>query len=215
MSATATVQSPVQDHRFSVMWMNHPVTWDREMSKHTFPIRDWLPVSRENPYESWDIYLDQVHIILNPVDTLKEADADPANPFTYVTGDSDAYDFRVETYQLLVGFDPNGERHRMYTESAVDPNVSEQVDNVIVPVVYSSSMTLHTAVDAGDKNNRIYRPVRPDQPIAQNVASYHFASPLSVELMWPILYANQSGILSYVPNYRILRVLCDFSCRRR
>lgn len=215
MSATATVQPPVKDHRFSVMWMNHPVTWDREMSKHTFPIRDWLPVSRDNPYESWDIYLDQVHLILNPLEELIKADADPANPFAYTAGDSATYDFRVETYQLLVGFDPNGERHRLYTESASDPNASEQVDNVIVPVVYSSSLTLHPAVDSGEKYNRIYRPVRPDQPIAQNVASYHFASPLSMELMFPILFANQSGILSYVPNYRILRVLCDFSCRRR
>jgi hypothetical protein len=197
------------------MWMNHPVTWDREMSKHTFPVRDWLPASRDNPYESWDIYLDQVHLILNPLEELIAADADPANPFVYTAGDSALYDFRVETYQLLVRFDPNGERHVMYTESVEDPNTSERVDNVITPVVYSSSMTLQTAVDAGEKYNRIYRPVRPDQPIAQNVASYHFGSPLSVELLFPILFANETGILSYVPNYRILRVLCDFSCRRR
>jgi len=214
MATTASTQSPVKDHRFSVMWMNHPHTWDRAMSQHTFPIRDWLPASRENPYETWDIYLDQVHIILNPVEELILADADPLNPFTYVTGDSAIYDFRVETYQLLVRFDPNGERHLLYTEGATDPNASQQVGSVLTPLVYSSSLTLQN-VDAGDKYNRVYRPVRPEVPIAQNVAPYHFSSPLSVQFLWPILMSNENGILSFVPDYRILRVLCDFSCRRR
>lgn len=215
MATLATTQSPVTNHRFSVMWINHPVTWDREMSRHVFPIRDWLPAAREHPYETWDIYLDQVHVILNPVEALTEADADPANSFAYEMGDSADYDFRVETYQLLVRFDPNGERHVLYTESAADPNTNDRVGQVVTPTYYSSSLTLQN-VDAGEKYNRVYRPVRPDLPIARNVAPYHFGSPLTLELGWPILMANTAAnILSYVPNYRILRVLCDFSCRRR
>lgn len=202
------------EHRFSVMWMNHPVTWDREMSRHVFPIRDWLPTTAGrtvDPYEAWDVYLDQVHLVMNPTEALVAADADPANPFTWATGDNGTLDFRVETNQLLVRFEPNGERHILYTESATDPNTSDSVHNVIVPLMYSGSLSL--VPNSGDAYNRVYHPVR-DLPIAQ-ISPHQFGLPLSLELLWPILMGNAPEILSHVPNYRILRVMCDFSCRRR
>lgn len=202
-------------HRFSVMWINTPDTpWDRSMSKHAFPIRDLLPLPRDNPLECWDIYLDQVHLILNPLETLTAAAADPGNPFQFATNDRNDLDFRVETYQLMVRFEPNGERNVLYTEAATDSNRADQVRSVVVPLVYSASLFLHGSVDAGDKYNRVYRPIR-DLPIAQNVSPYLCGGPLTLELLWPILAANPSNVLTYLPDYRILRVICDFSCRRR
>lgn len=204
-----------QHHRFSVMWINSPTSpWDRCMSKHSFPIRDLLPLPRDNPLETWDIYLDQVHIILNPLAALVAADATVGDPFTFAANDRADLDFRAETYQLMVRFEPNGERNVLYTEAATDPNRSDRVQSLVVPLVYSASLFLHGSVDAGEQNNRVYRPVR-DLPIAQNVSAHYGTGPLTVELLWPILVANQPEIITYLPDYRVLRVICDFSCRRR
>lgn len=214
-TATVVEYHPEKHHRFAVMWINPTAPWNREMSRHTFPLRDWLPPSgRENPFETWDIYLDQVHLILNPVDALVEAAADPASGFGWKTGDSADYDYRVETYHLLVRFDPAGQRHLLYAEPATDPTREDGVRSVVVPVQYSGSLFLHPGVDSGDKHNRVYRPVR-DLPVAENVAPYQFGESLTVELIWPVLLANASNVPTKIPDYRVLRVMCDFSCRRR
>lgn len=211
LSETSSTEE--QHHRFTVMWINPSSPWNRRMSRHSFPLRDWLPPSK-HPYELWDVYLDQVHLILNPVDNLTAAAADPTSGFSWQKGDDANYDYRVETYQLLVRFDPNGERFMLYAEPAVDPTREESARSVVNPVQYSSSLFLHPGTDLGDKHNRVYRPIR-DLPIAQNVAPFQTTNPLSIELLWPVLLANDPTVPTTIPDYRILRVMCDFSCRRR
>jgi hypothetical protein len=212
--AMGTTQPAEQHHRFSVMWMNIPhAPWNRTMSQHSFPIRDLLPLARDHPLETWDVYLDQVHLILNPPNIVNAAINDLTLP-ALASGDALNLDFRSETYQLMVRFEPNGERNVLYTEAALDPNRTDRVASMIVPLVYSSSLFLTPSVDSGDQYNRVYRPIR-DLPIAQNLSASFNSGPLTVELLWPILVANSPGILQAIPNYRILRVICDFSCRRR
>lgn len=213
--------------RFALLWSNDS-TQKRSMSRHTFVLRDVLPTwcppqashcatsvnsldVRGEPLlateDIWDIYLDQIHVTFNPTTAIL--------PGQYVAGDSSSLNFEFETYELMVRFEPNGERNVLYAESSTAPTWEDgQVATVITPIVYSTVLYLTPLVADGSYAVRCYRPVR-DIPVARNVHPDNFSEPITVELLWPLLAAQTPGTLTYVPDYRILTVLCDFSCRRR
>lgn len=191
------------DHvRFSMMWVNDPVTHQRPMSSCRMTLRDAGGDALGQSHGGLTcgaLYLDQVIVELRPT-------ADIA-PTEYQDGDTNARDFWGPTAQLYVRTSP-GRRSVGYTLGAEDP--IQSTDGTVQPrvsLVYTASLAV--VVDgSGNAHQRTYRPLR-DLPIATHLQN---VSELTVDLLWPLLQADKTHHPTwYVPNYRIQRVLCDFT----
>ena len=144
-----------------------------------------------------DLYIDQVHIIFRPSSEITVFDA----------GDDATKPWRAESSQLLIRTTP-GERHLLLATPSTYNTHEDTVRSPVAPITYSSALCVTPdAEGAEDMWCRTYRPVR-DMPVARNVFSL---TDLSIELIFPLLLEDSRTTLKQIPNYRIIKVLCEFS----
>lgn len=194
------------DHvRFSLMWVNDSTTHQRPMSSCRMTLRDaGGDAQGQSPggLTCGALYLDQVHIQFRPSEEIAAGEFQP--------GDSADKSWRAETMELYVRTSP-GRRSVCYVLGAQDP-VQDAHGSVRPHVSLVYTAALHLVPDVGGSEGlscRSYRPLR-DLPIATNLQN---VSELTVDLLWPLLQADPRTATWYVPNYRILRVVCDFTAR--
>lgn len=193
--------------RFSMMWVNDPVTHNRPMSSCRMILRDAGGDAMGQVgggLTCGALYLDQVHIQFRP-----ETDIAPSE---FKDGDDATKPWLAETLELYVRTSP-GRRSVCYTLNATEP--VQQQDGAVIPkasLVYTAAFALVPDVGGVAGENaycRTYRPLR-DLPVATHLYN---VSELTVDLLWPLLQADPRLSSWFVPNYRILRVLCDFTAR--
>lgn len=196
------------DHvRFSMLWVNDPTTYRRPMSSCRMTLRDAggdAVGQSAGGLTCSALYLDQVHVQFRP-----EKDIQPSE---FQNGDDATKPWLAETMELYVRTSP-GRRSVCYTLGATEPIHTH--DGAVQPrasLVYTTA--LHLVPDVGGLSGenvycRTYRPLR-DLPVATHLDN---VSELTVDLLWPLLQADPRTASWYVPNYRILRILCDFTAR--
>lgn len=181
------------------MWCNNADGSRTGMNARTVTLRDGLGyLARCGGLRAQSLHLDQVHIWFRPSASI------PTAQFTY--GDSTAKSWRVETAQLLVRVKP-GEQFTFYVvEPGDDDRTSSQPERSLT---YSSALSLTPDVEGTeDYWVRTYRPIR-DIPVARKLDG---VSELDIELLWPLLFqSGVTGVPNTVPDYRILRVILEFS----
>ena len=177
--------------KFSVIWSNN-ATHTRPMSQHTLTLRKGLTCQK--------MHLDQVMILFRPTSDIGVQE--------YKPGDSGVVTWRVETAQLMVRIKP-GVEHLMYSVNG-DSTETGVIKQPTQSLVYSSSLALAPNVEGQeDYWQRTYRPIR-DLPVSYDLQE---VTELDIQLLFPMLFTNISGDLRYtdVPDYRILKVYCEFS----
>lgn len=190
--------------KFVVQWSNDTSDFKRPMSSHTVNLRQGHTTRHGHQgLDCEELYLDQVYIMFRPTNEIG------ANE--YKAPDADTFDWHTETDQLLVRTNP-GFQYPLY---AVQGNTTSDhitsAHNPTLGLTFSQSLTVK---DPGAKNVddtywcRTYRPVR-DLPIATHV---HNVGTLQIDLLFPVLLDAVSSMQS-VPDYRILRVICEFTTK--
>lgn len=184
--------------KFSVMWQNNTTTFDRPMSRHTFRLRDLgVPL-----YDGVTVHVDQIVVIFRPT-----SGSGAIGDAEYVAPDTKEYTWHTETDQLMLRCNP-GARHPFYVGD--DPSQSGPGDRGSVqrPATYSAALAV-TPNSVGDENYwvRTYRPVR-DLPVIQDTSNL---SEWTLELFFPFCMGDSGVFRTSVPDYRILKVLCEFS----
>lgn len=196
--------------KFSVLWSNNRA-FTRPMSKHTFRLRDLgLPM-----YQGATVHLDQVQIIFRP--TTGDGAIDSTE---YQGADNDTYPFHTECDNLMVRCTP-GVRYPLFVGD--DPLLGDQslagqnahrpygTDTQHVQRVCTYSAALSTTPNqVGDDSYwvRTYRPIR-DLPVLTDPQAN--LSEWTLELFFPYLLGDAKAIAGQVPDYRILKVYCEFS----
>ena len=194
------------DHvRFSLMWVNDPETHQRPMCTCRMTLRDaGGDAIGQSPggLTCGSLFLDQVVVEFRPTGDITASE--------YQTGDSATRDWLGPTGELYVRTSP-GRRSVCYTLGASD--TMQSPDGCVQPrvsLVYTTALSLSPDANTPGSNHRVYRPLR-DLPIATHLQN---VSELTVDLLWPLLQSDRSSHPSwFVPNYRITRVLCDFTAR--
>lgn len=198
--------------QFSVLWSNN-ASHTRNMSRHRITLRG-MNDPQGYGFTARNLHLDQVHIIFRP-----NADITPSE---YTQGDSNTKTWRAETAHLFVRTMP-GNQYPCFSTGTQDGLSGGEVTGTHAStgttttrepcrsLVYSTALSLVPNVE-GDEDYwcRTYRPVR-DLPLASFVNN---ASELSIELLFPLLFNDTTSPFTEVPNYRILKVLCEFSVER-
>lgn len=185
--------------KFSLQWVNDG-TFKRPMSSCRFNLRDVLSPYGMAGLTCRRLHLDQVHIQFRP-SKLSDGTANIQDD-EFRTGDNRNYDWTNETLQLYVRVTP-GESFVMYTLPA-HSNEPER------SLVYSAAMSAgySTSATVPDAYCRTYRPIR-DIPVLNHA---HLLSELKVDLLWPLLQGDPAKTVWWsVPDYRLLRVTCEFS----
>lgn len=143
------------------------------------------------------LHLDQVHIIFRPSSDIT----------VFQNGDDSTLPWRAETSQLLVRTTP-GERHLLLTTNSNHTTTEVTNKCPVLPTTYSSALSIVPDTEgAEDMWCRTYRPVR-DMPVA-----HHFdqLTELSIELIFPLLLEDTRTTIKQIPDYRIVKILCEFS----
>lgn len=190
-------------YQFSLMWTNSPPKYDRHMTRRRFTLRG-VDGGNHQGITARHLHLDQVHVIFRPNGDIQTAE--------YTTGDDSTKTWRAETSHLLVRTMP-GEQHLLFSTGTQDgvPESSAAIREPTRSLVYSSALSLVPDVDGNeDYWCRTYRPVR-DIPVANCLIG---VSEIDIELMFPLLFNDNKAPFTDVPNYRILKVLCEFSVER-
>lgn len=186
--------------KFSVMWQNNDTHTRPGMSQHTFRLRDLgVPL-----YDGVTVHVDQIMIIFRPTEGKGAIGADE-----YQAPDTKEYTWHTETDHLMLRCSP-GQRYPLYVGD--DPTTSHSSDMdqdpVQRPVTFSAALAA-TPNSVGDESFwvRTYRPIR-DLPVVQDTSNL---TEWQLELFFPLLLGDSRMIRTTVPDYRILKVLCDFS----
>lgn len=198
--------------KFSLQWVNTS-DFKRPMSSMRFNLRDaMVGGSGESGLTCGRLHLDQVHVQFRP---SKKADGSVnITDAELRPGDSRDYDWTTETLQLYVRITP-GERHTLYTSGPTTNGSTSDFGNSMVPhpqrsLVYSVALgAAHsTAATTSDAHCRSYRPIR-DLPVLRDSTGL---TDIQIDLFWPLLQGDHTNAVWWsVPDYRILRVLCEFS----
>jgi hypothetical protein len=147
------------------------------------------------------LYLDQVVVQFRAASSIGPSEYDPT--------DNNTRTWKDETTELYVRTSP-GRRSVCYTQAGTDP--IQPADATVQPrvsLVYTAA--LHATPTSDTSLVRTYRPLR-DLPIATYLQN---ASEITVDLLWPLLQGRSPTTPGswFVPNYRIERVVCDFTAR--
>lgn len=188
--------------KFSLQWVNSP-EYKRPMNMARFNLRDALATHRDAGLTCGKLFLDQVHVQFRPSVEIQSTE--------YRVGDREALDWINETLQLYVRLTP-GVRHVLYTSAShdggeADPNTVTHPERSIV---YTSALSAShaTSGDGDDAYCKTYRPIR-DLPVLEGASQ---VSEIQVDLLWPLLQGDPSRVAWWsVPDYRIIRVICEFS----
>lgn len=176
--------------KFSVIWSNNE-TYTRNMSQHILTLRKGLTCKH--------LHLDQVTVLFRPTAYIT------ANEFK--DGDSLDLPWRVETSQLMVRIRP-GVEHMLYTVNADVPPFESTIKQPTQSLTFSSSLSLVPNVEGvEDYWQRSYRPVR-DLSVANDLQE---VTQLDIQLLFPMLFTSSTLKYTTVPDYRILKVYCEFS----
>ena len=183
--------------KFAVQWTNN-ATNNRAMSTHHV---DLTAVQRTHQGERGlsckKLFLDQMYVMFRPTSDI--------NAGEFVAPDTNQFNFRAETTQMLVRID-KGFQYPLLAVPATTSTAKTSGIKTNIPLTYSTAMTVTPEIDGNeDYWCRTYRPVR-DLPVAINVENW---GDLKIDLLFPVLIDNP--IMQQVPDYRILRVLCEFS----
>lgn len=193
--------------KFSLQWVNDTASgFTRPMTSVRFNLRD--------PQGGWGLHgpsagglacerlhLDQVHIQFRPTTDIRIDE--------FRAGDDDKKDWRAETQEVYVRCTP-GTRHPLLTRSLRQSISQESVREPNHSLTYSAALQVvpYTGLAEEDVWCRTYRPLR-DLPVATDLSD---CSELQVDLLWPLLQGHVMETAWWnVPDYRILRVICDFS----
>jgi hypothetical protein len=196
---------PHDNARFSMMWVNDPVTHRRPMSTCRMTLRDAGGDAMGQSHGGLTctgLFLDQVHIQFRPGASIESTE--------FQTGDNAGRNWRDDTTELYVRTSP-GRRSVCYTVRGSDPLQATDATSVPhVSLIYTTA--LNVVPEASDTSLvRTYRPLR-DLPVATYLNN---VSELTVDLLWPLLQGKPTTTPGswFVPDYRIERVICDFTAR--
>jgi len=188
------------------MWVNDPSTHQRPMSSCRMVLRDAGGDAMGQSHGGLTcaaLHLDQVLVQFRPTANIA--------PTEFQANDNSTKTWRDETTELYVRTSP-GRRSVCYTVAGTDP-LPTSGDATVQPrvsLVYTAA--LHVVPETSESTLvRTYRPLR-DLPIATYLDN---VSELTVDLLWPLLQGKAATTPGswYVPNYRIERVICDFTAR--
>lgn len=190
--------------KFSLQWVNNNDN-TRPMNTMRFNLRDCLSTATgTDGLTCRRLHLDQVHIQFRPSTQIGTTE--------FRTGDNSTLEWINETLQLYVRTTP-GARHVLYTSGNYPSQTN--VDWSVEPhpqrsLVYSAALSAAhaTSADGDDTFCKSYRPIR-DLPVLEHVAGL---TEIQVDLLWPLLQGDLTRLVWWsVPDYRILRVICEFS----
>lgn len=189
--------------KFSLQWVNDSaLNYKRSMNTAVFTLRDPMGhgCHASGGLTCTHLHLDQVHVHFRPTTQIQ------ANEF--LPGDRDDLDYRAETQQLYVRVTP-GTRHVLFTDGTPASLTPETGRTVVRSLVYSTALSVgpSTGLTTEDPWVRTYRPVR-DLPVLSHVADL---SEIQLDLLWPTLHGDPNVASTIVPDYRILRVIAEFS----
>ena len=173
------------------------------MSSHAVMLRRGHTTIHGQPGLSCkELYLDQVYIVFRPTNQIT------ANEF--IAPDSSSYNWHVETDHLLVTTEP-GFRYPLYSVGASTEDHQTTAYNPVSLASYSCALSVTPGTEGGDDYwCRTYRPIR-DMPIAVDL---HDTNEIRIQLLFPLILDNSiNPTLRQIPDYRILRVLCEFSTK--
>lgn len=199
--------------KFSLQWINdRDQAFQLPMGSVRFNLREPLGTGMSTTLGGGGLggarlHLDQVHIQFRPTTDIALGEFRP--------GDDDKKDWRAETQALYVRCTP-GERYPLLTrmvpsslpfEERVHQNPSRFASHSLT---FSAALNVvpFTGLPDEDVWCRTYRPVR-DLPVVAELGS---CSEIQLDLLWPLLQGDPAHTTWWtVPDYRILRVICDFS----
>ena len=187
--------------KFSLQWINSGTSRNRPMNSVRFNIRDVQGLGEGLTCEA--LHVDQLHIIFVPSNS-------PALTGLFRSGDGINVRWRAEAQLVNVRLTP-GERYVLATRGTTAPSTVNDT-TVVAPqlsAAYSASFcnTPYTGAPQEEFWCRSYRPVR-DLPAARHLQG---VSQLQIDLLWPLLQGNPEAIHWAIPDYRIDRVVVDFS----
>lgn len=192
--------------KFSLQWVNN-TDHTRPMGSARFNLRDSLASQGEGGLTCGRLHLDQVHIHFRPPGT---ATSPVIADDEFTRGDNRDLEWVNETLQLYVRITP-GERYTLYTSPKETPayQTSDTMPHPQRSLVYSAALSAGyaTSGDGDDTFCKTYRPIR-DLPVLYHASNL---SEIQVDLLWPLLQGDPSAAWWGVPEYRILRVICEFS----
>ena len=185
--------------KFSLQWVNDS-TLKRPMGSVRFNLRDVQGLGEGLTCTA--LHLDQVHIIFVP-------SAAPILASLFRSGDGPSVRWRAEG-QFLNVLLTSGERYILATRPTTAGTTQDtQVSRPEQTLVYRVSLANTPYTGAPEKEFwcRSYRPIR-DTPAAQHLQD---VSEIQVDLFWPLLQGDPNAIWWAIPDYRIQRVICEFS----
>lgn len=191
--------------KFSIIWANN-VTRTRPMSRYRVTLRDVMQMHASQHVledgRTATLHLDQVQIVFRPSSDIGSTE--------FWANDNTDKTWRVETYQLMVRTHP-GVTNTLYVTQPGAPDVEVTAKQPLRAVHYSTALSLVPNVDGNeDYWVRTYRPIR-DTPVAYQVEAMN---ELEVELFFPLILGDNTAPYDRVPDYRILKVYCEFSINR-
>lgn len=192
-------------HQFSVMWSNNG-SHTRPMSHQTVTLRDAGGPGQLHGLSAKELHLDQVTVWFRPSDQIATGE--------FVTGDTVDFSWTGETRELMVRTRP-GHQFALHAVSNIgsdhmgEDTIREPQRSLQYSVAMSQVPNTGSLADATARWIRTYRPIR-DLPLFENLTC---VSELEIELLWPALFADKDMPYQKVPDYRILKVLCQFSAK--
>lgn len=192
--------------KFAIQWSNDTANdYKQPMSSRRFMLRRTMRTPEAyQGLTCQDLFLDQVYIMFRPTPFIAQAE--------FVAPDSSSFDWHSETDNLLVRIHPGFEYPLHIVSGTTNPDHHQTSNNPDQALIYSAALSVK---ESGAKNLeehywcRTYRPIR-DAPVASNLID---ASEIQIDLLFPVLQdlLTSSNATRSVPDYRILRVLCEFS----
>lgn len=148
------------------------------------------------------LHLDQLHIWFVP-------NTAPSLVGKFEGSDDNTKTWRAETKIVNVCVTP-GERYTLLTRpKTATESDSATVHRPDINQIYSVSLHDTAYTGGGDEDFwcRSYAPTR-DSPVARNLLC---VGEIQLDLRWPLLQGDPTAAASYVPEYRLERVLAEFS----
>lgn len=185
--------------KFALQWIQQDPTRSRSMNTVRFNVRE-IQCAGGQGLTCEGLHLDRLLVWYTP------------NDAAILTGkflgtDTNLKTWRAETKIVNIRVTP-GERFTLLTRSKTSTD-EDTVTHPTTHLIYSGS--LHETPYTGGLNEdywcRSYTPTR-DSPVARNL---HQVTELQLDLLWPLLQGDPTAPFPFVPEYRLERVLAEFS----
>lgn len=185
--------------KFALQWIQQDPTRNRSMNTVRFNVRE-IQCAGGQGLTCEGLHLDRLLVWYIPNDNAKLVGL-------FQGADTNLKTWRAETKIVNVCVTP-GERYTLLTRSKTSDD-GATVTHPTTHLTYSGSLheTPYTGGLTEDYWCRTYTASR-DSPVARNLNQ---VTELQLDLLWPLLQGDADAPFPFVPEYRLERVLAEFS----